>query len=207
MAYSTVHNYSKLQISDVEHGQENLAVFTVAATKNDVKVSVIVPYVVQQAITTLLVFRSSLEIEGDLLLGKKNGTAYNGSDLLTKFKSEIEMSLKHPSDFSANGLRHYWATRSQLDPEVKRHMPKFLGHTLSTHQRFYEMPLSHVHLNVIGPVLLKHTQKKQIQNCTNPSSNEVIQVPNNEESISTERDLIQTSNLESKKQCKRTPYQ
>lgn len=63
------------------------------------------------------------------------------------------MPLKKPQDFTANGLRHYWATVSQTNSEMKKHMPKFLGHTTLTHQKFYEMPLADIHLNVVGPLI------------------------------------------------------
>lgn len=66
------------------------------------------------------------------------------------------MKLKKPSHLTANGFRHFWATHSQCNDELKKHMPKFLRHTIATHQKFYELPLSDIHLNIIGPSLVRH---------------------------------------------------
>lgn len=173
VAYATLQNYEKrIHKKTTPEDDEPLAVFTVAATKNDVRVPVIVTPLAEKALLFLVKCRSKLNIQGQLLLGKEDGSAYNGSNLISKFKTR--MKLEKPQDFCANGLRHYWATQSQKDPNVKRHMPKFLGHTLLTHQKFYEMNLSDINLNVIGPLLVHQClQSKSTQNSTNKDDNEV----------------------------------
>lgn len=159
VAYATLAHYNRFQCSNNDSEHENLAVFTVPATKNDVNVPIIVPNKAHQAIKVLLKFRPLLNIQGDVLFGKQNGTPYCGSNILNQYKTK--MSLKNPKDLTANGIRHYWATKSQSDPEIKRLMPKFLGHTLATHQKFYELPSNEINLNIIGPLLEAHDNPKQ----------------------------------------------
>lgn len=153
VAYSTESNYSKIEKTTSENGEE-LGVFKVVATKNDVKVPIIVTHDAISAIDCLLRFKKTFKIKNDFIFSTLEGNPYNGSTVLSQTK--LILQLKNPEHFTANGIRHYWATISQLDPTLKSHMPKFLGHTLATHQKFYEMPMADVHLNIIGPKLLDH---------------------------------------------------
>lgn len=66
------------------------------------------------------------------------------------------ISLKKLDHLTANSLRHYWATVSQIDDKIKAHMPKFFGHTLATHQKFYKMPMTCIQLDVVGPSMINH---------------------------------------------------
>lgn len=152
VAYETLEHHSRVQFSSNGPENEKLAVFSVPATKNDVKVPVIVPYNAQQAINYLIKLRPLLHVQGKYLLGKQNGRPYSGSYIIDQCKNEIK--FKKPTDFTANVLRHYWATKSQSDPEIKRLMPKFLGHTLATHQKFYGLSSNEINLNVIGPLVI-----------------------------------------------------
>lgn len=172
VAYATVFNYENLNIQGNENDEETLCVFNVTALKNNVKVPIIVPRTVRIAINTLLKYREYFGVSGNLLLCRQDGTAYNGTELISKFKSQ--MQLKKPDDFTANGLRHYWATISQMNPDLKSHMPKFLGHTMATHQKFYEMPMADIHLKVVGPIMQKHCLRPEsisIENSKEVSGN------------------------------------
>lgn len=91
VAYATIPNFEKLQ-TDNETSEGSLGVFNVAALKNDVKVPVIVTKTALYAIVTLMELRSTFNVKGTLLFPSNKGTAYNGSDILFKFKSK--MSLK-----------------------------------------------------------------------------------------------------------------
>lgn len=172
MAYATLEHYSRVQFSSNGPENEKLAVLTVPTTKNDVKVPVIVPYNAQQAINYLIQLRPLLHVQGKYLLGKQNGTPYSGSYIINQSKNEIK--LKKPTDFTANGLRHYWATKSQSDPEIKRLMPKFLGHTLATHQTFYELSSNEIYLNVIGPLFVAHNKYSTVSDSVGPSNTTVV---------------------------------
>src|SRR5436190_412258 len=168
VVYSKIENFSTLQTRpDPENKDTSLAVFNVAALKNNIKVPIITPGFVQQAIEDLLEHRLILNVKGNLLLGKLDGTAYNGSNLIAKLKSGL--NLQKPEFLTANGMRHYWATISQKDPEIKRYMPKCLGHTNSTHQKFYENSMSDIHLNIVGPVLFRHclSRPDNVTECSN----------------------------------------
>lgn len=93
VAYATLALYTRFQCSSNDSEHENLAVFTVPATKNDVKVPIIFPNKAHQAIKVLLKFRPLLNIQGDFLFGKQNGTPYCGSNILNQYKTK--MSLKN----------------------------------------------------------------------------------------------------------------
>lgn len=149
---ATIEDYKTLQTNE----GDKLSVFMVVATKNDTRVPIITPEIVKTAINKALQFRNHFQIPGILLFPKKDGTAYNGSHLINEFKSKI--TLKNPKDLTANGFRHYWATETQKNPLIKQHMPKFLGHSDSVHKKFYELPHSEIHLNLIGPYLQQTTQ-------------------------------------------------
>jgi len=182
VVYAKIENFSNLKISS-DLRIDNLSVFNVAALKNNLKVPVITPNCARIAIETLIEHRQSLNIKGDLLFGKPDGTAYNGSDLITKLKSN--MTLENPKHLTANGMRHYWATISQKNPEIKLHMPKCLGHTVATHQRFYEMPLTDVHLNIVGPVLLRHCFSNEVPDAsTNCFQNNSLPQPSTSQALS-----------------------
>lgn len=172
VSYAKVENYATLTQSIDSKNGNNLGVFTVAASKNDVLVPVIVPHFAQAAITALLNHRTQLRVQGNLIFSDVNGKAIHGSKLLNEFCAELD--LNKPQFFTANGLRHYWATESQKDPNIKKHMPKFLGHSLNVHQKFYEMPSSDIHLQVIGPMLVKEflpqSQIQSIQPSTSAST-------------------------------------
>lgn len=119
--HATLQNFKSLQTNSRSEDQvneevqcNNLSVFMVAATKNDSRVPILVPHIAQVAINSLLMHRSSFKIPGNLLFPKLDGTAFNGSHLLHTFK--INMNLKNPKDFTANGLRHYWVTQTQTTP-------------------------------------------------------------------------------------------
>lgn len=78
------------------------------------------------------------------------------------------MKLEKPAHISANGMRHYWATVTQPHLEVKRYMAKFLGHDQATHDKFYEMPMTDIHLNKIGPFIVDKflpSTKMQVKLC------------------------------------------
>lgn len=96
--------------------------------------------------------------------------------------SSQKCHLKKPDDFTVNGLRHYWATVSQKNSDMKKHMPKFLGHTNLTHSKFYEMPLADIHLNVVGPLIRQQclpsnstTTNEDVANLFLPSTSTAIQ--------------------------------
>lgn len=169
VAHATVDNYKNIVFDADKTQNEPLAVFYVAATKNDTKVPIIVPHVTYIATEAILKCRSHFKIPGNILFSTLNGSAYNGSEVLSKFKSKLP--LKKPDDFTANGIRHFWATMSQTDSELKKHMPKFLGHTLATHQKYYEMPLADIQLKLIGPVLKKKCLSSQSSIDSNLISN------------------------------------
>lgn len=125
---ATIANYESLEID-----ANNLAVFKVSAAKNGVRVPILVPDFSRVALSSLLKLRKTIGVKGDLLLGKRDGTPCNTNDLIAKLKEPI--NSKQPEDFSANGMRHYWATITQ-NIKIKKQMPKVLGHTLSTPCRY-----------------------------------------------------------------------
>ena len=112
VGYTTINNYTTLQASSREKNDETLGVFTVVATKNDVKFPIIVSSVAHTAINTLINHRISLRIQGNLHFSKGDDTAYNGSDLIHKFRSGM------PLENLVTLLQMVFVTASQLDPKT-----------------------------------------------------------------------------------------
>lgn len=163
VAHATLQNYQTLSSSGES---ESLSVFKVKAPKNKKIVPVLFPAFAKVGIELLISNRKELLIKGDLLFGKPDGSCYIGTDVIHSFK--IHMKLEKPDHISANGIRHYWATVTQPHLEVKRYMAKILGHDQATHDKFYEMPMTDIHLNKIGPFIVDKflpSTKMQVKLC------------------------------------------
>lgn len=180
---ATLDNYKSLQKKTNSNDGDDLSVFMVTATKNDTRVPIIVPKTILMAINDIVKFKSHFKMPGNLLFPSKDGSAYNGSHLISVFKNK--MPLQNPKDVTANGFRHFWATETQKNPTIKQHMPKFLGHSDSVHKKFYELPHSDIHLDLIGPYLQEKTRNAQgnANNCvgTSVQSNCDGTLPENED--------------------------
>lgn len=175
---SEVTNAKLSDFLKIKSSNESLSIFTVTAPKNKMKVPIMVPKNVLKCINNLVKNRETVKINSLLLFCKLDGSAYVGTNILRSFVAK--MKLENPKHFTANGLRHYWATNSQSNPELKKHMPKFLGHTLETHQKFYEMPMSNIYLDVMGPIFEEHCLPGEPAETNNFEMNEADYCNNSE---------------------------
>lgn len=68
---------------------------------------------------------------------------------------QINSQVENPEHFTVNGLRHYWTIYNTVGSKYEGPHAQTFG-TTATHERFYEMPLSDINLNIIGPTIIKH---------------------------------------------------
>lgn len=139
-----------------------LSIFYIPANKNMKKVPILLTKTFHEAIEALIASRSKLGIKSKYLFARPGPTKiFDGTAVLRSLSNAAD--LKNPSTFTANALRHHAATSSQLMPRNENYtkrLSKFLGHDLSTHESFYEMPLPLVQKSIVGHQLLKMTLPK-----------------------------------------------
>lgn len=67
-----------------------------------------------------------------------------------------KVTLKRPRDLTGNGLRHQAATLSKLHathPQYQDFLASALGHTLSVHKKYYDLPLGVLQKFMVCPIL------------------------------------------------------
>lgn len=135
---------------------QKLSIFFAAANKNLKKVPVLLTKTFVPAIEALIEARPKVGVTSKYLFGRPGNTElFSGTAVLRSIAAKA--NIKNISTFTANSLRHHAATSSQLmarnDTFTKR-LSKFMGHDLSTHEHYYEMPLPIVQKSIVGHRLL-----------------------------------------------------
>lgn len=144
VAYAKIENYSTLT------SRGNLSVFTVLATKKNVRVPVIVPRAAHLAIEAILKNRYHCGSSWKLNIFKERRFRLCCKHFAERSKCKIPIWNSPDSSLQMG----YAITGPLCHSTIqKRHMPKQLGHSTAKNDKFYEMPNAEVLLNVIGTYL------------------------------------------------------
>lgn len=103
---------------------------------------------------TLILHRTCVGINNDTLFMLSGGKLINPTQSLSQIATKV--SLKKPTHFTGNGLRHQAATFSKLHsnhPQYQSYLASALGHTLAVHRKHYDLPLGVLQKILVCPVL------------------------------------------------------